>query len=62
MIDYYKECGEIVDMLNSMIMCVFIMNIVGFMLIRFVVMFDVEWDDVKEIDDMVVYIMRGLGK
>ncbi|EIL7854719.1 TetR/AcrR family transcriptional regulator [Listeria monocytogenes] len=62
MIDYYKERGEIVDMPNSTIMRALITNIVGFMLTRFVVMPDVEWDDAKEIDDTVAYIMRGLGK
>lgn len=47
---------------NSTIMRALITNIVGFMLTRFVVMPDVEWDDAKEIDDTVAYIMRGLGK
>ncbi|EFR97530.1 TetR family transcriptional regulator, partial [Listeria ivanovii FSL F6-596] len=47
---------------NSTIMRALITNIVGFMLTRFVVMPEANWDDPKEIDDTVLYIMRGLGK
>lgn len=62
LIDSYKEKGELMDMPNSTIMRALITNIVGFLLTRFVVMPDANWDDEAEIDFTVRYIMNGLAK
>ncbi|WP_232057775.1 TetR/AcrR family transcriptional regulator [Listeria sp. PSOL-1] len=61
LIDYYKERGEIAAMPNSTIMRALITNIVGFLLTRFVVMPDSDWQDEEEIDFTVAYILHGIA-
>lgn len=60
-IGFYKERGEINDMPTSTIMRALITNIVGFLVTRFMIMPDADWDDDVEVERTVTYILDGIN-
>ncbi|WP_425489635.1 TetR/AcrR family transcriptional regulator [Listeria portnoyi] len=60
-IGFYKEGGEINEMPNSTIMRALITNIVGFLVTRFMIMPNAEWDDNAEIEQTVSCILNGIS-
>ncbi|MGD6963342.1 TetR/AcrR family transcriptional regulator [Fictibacillus phosphorivorans] len=59
-IEHFQEKGEIVSLPPETIMRMTASSIIGYILPRFLLFFDKEWDDEKEIDQIVAFIMYGL--
>ncbi|WP_376698535.1 TetR/AcrR family transcriptional regulator [Listeria booriae] len=60
-INFYKERGEINDMPNSTIMRALITNIIGFLITRFMIMPQANWEDDAEIERTVTCILNGIS-
>ncbi|WP_396430308.1 TetR/AcrR family transcriptional regulator [Listeria booriae] len=60
-INFYKERGEINDMPNSTIMRALITNIIGFLITRFMIMPQANWEDDEEIERTVTCILNGIS-
>lgn len=60
-IGYYQE-DELIDYPIETIIRLTISPIMGFMVTRFIMMPDADWDDEKEIKHTVDFIMKGLSK
>ncbi|WP_376706356.1 TetR/AcrR family transcriptional regulator [Listeria booriae] len=60
-INFYKERGEINDMPNSTIMRALITNIIGFLITRFMIMPQANWEDNAEIERTVTCILNGIS-
>ncbi|WP_376700985.1 TetR/AcrR family transcriptional regulator [Listeria booriae] len=60
-INFYKERGEINDMPNSTIMRALITNIIGFLITRFMIMPQANWEDDAEIERTVTCILNGIA-
>ncbi|PAV31314.1 TetR family transcriptional regulator [Virgibacillus profundi] len=61
-LDYYKEKGEIKDQPNLSIIRLLAPTVLGFLITRFLLQPDLEWDDDREIRRTVDFIMKGIGK
>ncbi|ANC76421.1 TetR family transcriptional regulator [Fictibacillus phosphorivorans] len=59
-IEHFQEKGEIVSLPPETIMRMTASSIIGYILPRFLLFSDKEWDDEKEIDQIVSFIMYGL--
>lgn len=59
-IEHFQEKGEIVPLPPETIMRMTASSIIGYILPRFLLFSDKEWDDEKEIDQIVAFIMYGL--
>ncbi|MED1863095.1 TetR/AcrR family transcriptional regulator [Fictibacillus nanhaiensis] len=59
-IEHFQEKGEIVSLPPETIMRMTASSIIGYILPRFLLFSDKEWDDEKEIDQIVAFIMYGL--
>ncbi|MQR97001.1 TetR/AcrR family transcriptional regulator [Fictibacillus phosphorivorans] len=59
-IKHFQEKGEIVSLPPETIMRMTASSIIGYILPRFLLFSDKEWDDEKEIDQIVSFIMYGL--
>ncbi|WP_376740867.1 TetR/AcrR family transcriptional regulator [Listeria booriae] len=60
-INFYKERGEINNMPNSTIMRALITNIIGFLITRFMIMPQANWEDDAEIERTVTCILNGIS-
>ncbi|MFC4558023.1 TetR/AcrR family transcriptional regulator [Virgibacillus kekensis] len=60
-IDFYKEKGELRDLPNETIIRTIVSNILGFMINRFIIQPDKDWDDETEIKQTIDLIIRGVG-
>ncbi|WP_376699440.1 TetR/AcrR family transcriptional regulator [Listeria booriae] len=60
-INFYKERGEINDMPNSTIMRALITNIIGFLITRFMIIPQANWEDDAEIERTVTCILNGIS-
>ncbi|GGJ91498.1 TetR family transcriptional regulator [Lentibacillus kapialis] len=61
-IDFYKQKGELKDMPNETIIRTIVSTILGFMMTRFMLKPDQNWDDEAEIKQTIDIMMDGLGK
>ncbi|WP_099159445.1 TetR/AcrR family transcriptional regulator [Virgibacillus ndiopensis] len=61
-LNYYKEQGQIKDLPNDTIIRMMAPTIIGFLITRFIVQPNKEWDDEAEIKQTITYIMNGIGK
>ncbi|MGM0804121.1 MAG: TetR/AcrR family transcriptional regulator [Bacillota bacterium] len=59
-IEHFQEKGEIISLPPETIMRMTASSIIGYILPRFLLFSDKEWDDEKEIDQIVAFIMYGL--
>lgn len=59
-IEHFQEKGEIISLPPETIMRMTASSIIGYILPRFLLFSDKEWDDDKEIDQIVAFIMYGL--
>ncbi|MBN3554745.1 TetR/AcrR family transcriptional regulator [Fictibacillus nanhaiensis] len=59
-IEHFQEKGEIVSLPPETIMRMTASSIIGYILPRFLLFSDKEWNDEKEIDQIVSFIMYGL--
>lgn len=59
-IEHFQEKGEIVSLPPETIMRMTASSIIGYILPRFLLFSNKEWDDEKEIDQIVAFIMYGL--
>lgn len=60
-LDYYKEKGELQDLPNETLIRMVVPTIIGFLVTRFVVQPNKNWDDEAEIKRTVDYIVNGIG-
>lgn len=61
-LNFYKEKGELQDLPNETIIRLIVPTIVGFMITRFILQPDKEWDDEAEIKQLISIIMGGVGE
>ncbi|MBD7963411.1 TetR/AcrR family transcriptional regulator [Fictibacillus norfolkensis] len=59
-IEHFQEKGEIISLPPETIMRMTASSIIGYILPRFLLFSDKEWNDEKEIDQIVAFIMYGL--
>ncbi|WP_404455723.1 TetR/AcrR family transcriptional regulator [Virgibacillus necropolis] len=60
-LDYYKEKGELQDLPNETIIRMIGPTILGFLVTRFIVQPNKDWEDEVEIKRTVNYIIGGIG-
>ena len=60
-IEHFQEKGEIIDLPPETIMRMSASSIIGYILPRFLLFPEKEWDDDKEIDQLVEFILYGLS-
>lgn len=60
-IEHFQEKGEIIDLPPETIMRMSASSIIGYILPRFLLFPEKEWDDDKEIDQLVDFILYGLS-
>lgn len=59
-VSHYKEQGLIKDYPSEAILRLVITTVIGFLVTRFIVMPDADWDDEAEINRTIDYILNGL--
>ncbi|TGB01433.1 TetR/AcrR family transcriptional regulator [Halobacillus salinus] len=59
---HLKEKGAVVDFPNPTMIRMIMSPIIGFLVTRFLIAPDLPWDDEKELDQTVHFIMHGLSK
>ena len=57
-----KEKGKLVEMPNTSIIRMIISSVIGFLVTRFIIAPDLNWEDEKEIDYTIDFIMHGLAQ
>lgn len=57
-----KEKGKLVEMPNASIIRMIISSVIGFLVTRFIIAPDLNWEDEKEIDYTIDFIMHGLAQ
>ncbi|WP_245183627.1 TetR/AcrR family transcriptional regulator [Lentibacillus salicampi] len=60
-IDFYKQKGELRDLPNETIIRMVVPSVLGFMMTRFILKPDQNWDDEAEIKQTITVIMGGVG-
>jgi AcrR family transcriptional regulator len=61
-LNHLKANGKLIDFPNSTMIRMIISAIVGFLVTRFIIATDLEWDDDVEIDRTIHFIMHGLSE
>ncbi|SDP42333.1 TetR/AcrR family transcriptional regulator [Halobacillus sp. SY10] len=61
-LNHLKEKGKLVEMPNASIIRMIISSVVGFLVTRFIIAPDLNWEDEKEIDYTIDFIMHGLAQ
>ncbi|WP_234028500.1 TetR/AcrR family transcriptional regulator [Lentibacillus sp. Marseille-P4043] len=61
-LDFYKAEGQLQSLPNDTIIRMIVPTILGFMITRFLVQPDREWDDEAEIKRTITYMLNGVGK
>jgi AcrR family transcriptional regulator len=61
-LNHLKANGKLIDFPNSTMIRMIISAIVGFLVTRFIIAPDLEWDDDVEIDRTIHFIMHGLSE
>lgn len=61
-LDYYKRKGELQDLPNDAMIRLLVTTIVGYMVNRFIIQPEKEWDDKTEINQLITVIIGGIGK
>jgi AcrR family transcriptional regulator len=58
----YQEKGQIIEMPTASVVRLTITSVLGFLISRYILFPDFEWDDEVETERTVQFIMHGLGK
>ncbi|OZU88390.1 TetR family transcriptional regulator [Virgibacillus indicus] len=61
-LDYYKGKGEVKDLPNQTLIRLMAPTVLGFLITRFLLQPDLDWEDDLEIKRTIEFIMRGIGK
>ncbi|MYL21309.1 TetR family transcriptional regulator [Halobacillus litoralis] len=61
-LDRLKQGGQVVDKPNSTIIRMIMSAVMGFLITRFILSPDLDWDDEREIEETVAFIMYGLAE
>ncbi|MEX2104349.1 MAG: TetR/AcrR family transcriptional regulator, partial [Bacilli bacterium] len=61
-IEHFQEKGELIDIPPSSVIRMTMTSIVGFILTRFLVIPERDWDDELEIEQTIQFMMHGLRK
>lgn len=58
----YQEDGQLIEMPPASVARLAITSVLGFLITRYILFPDLEWDDKLETDHTIQFIMHGLGK
>lgn len=61
-VDYFKEKGEIIDIPSESVIRMTITTLVGFLITRFFILPDHQWNDEEEFEYTIQFLMNGLSK
>ncbi|MCA1022319.1 TetR/AcrR family transcriptional regulator [Halobacillus litoralis] len=61
-LDRLKQGGQVVDKPNSTIIRMIMSSVMGFLITRFILSPNLDWDDEREIEETVAFIMYGLAE
>jgi AcrR family transcriptional regulator len=61
-IQHFQEKGDIIDMPTNSVIRITITTVAGFLLTRFLIFPDHEWDDKTEMERTIQFLMHGLSK
>ncbi|MBN8235969.1 TetR/AcrR family transcriptional regulator [Halobacillus kuroshimensis] len=61
-LDRLKEAGQVMDRPNGTIIRMIMSSVMGFLVTRFILSPDLEWDDDQEIEQTIAFIMYGLAE
>jgi len=59
-IDRFKEQGQIGNIPSSTIVNLIITSIFGYMFTRYIAQFELDWDDEKDTENLILFIMNGI--
>lgn len=62
MVTHFQHNGQIKDYPVQSVLRLTMSTIIGFLVTRFIIMPDYDWDDEQEIDRTINFIMNGIGK
>lgn len=60
-VEHFQGSGKIADVPSSAVIRMTMTTVIGFLLARFIIMPDDDWDDSKEMDDTIYLLMNGLA-
>ncbi|MCH1627813.1 TetR/AcrR family transcriptional regulator [Ferdinandcohnia quinoae] len=61
-VEYYQAKGEIIDIPTKSVIRMVVTTIFGFLIMRFIIVPESEWNDEEEIELTIQFIMNGLSK
>ncbi|UOQ43850.1 TetR/AcrR family transcriptional regulator [Halobacillus salinarum] len=61
MLEYFKQKEQIIDYPSPVIIRLMMSTIVGFIITRFLILPEEDWDDEKELEQTIQYILNGLS-
>ncbi|MEC5424520.1 TetR/AcrR family transcriptional regulator [Virgibacillus sp. C22-A2] len=61
-LNHYKKRGDLKDIPNQTMIRMAVPSIIGFLITRFIIQPNAEWNDEQEIKQTIDYIMNGIGK
>ncbi|MFC3884413.1 TetR/AcrR family transcriptional regulator [Bacillus songklensis] len=60
-VEHFQENGEIADVPSGTVIRMTMTTVIGFLLARFMIMTDADWDDHKEMNATIYLLMNGLA-
>ncbi|MGC4378099.1 TetR/AcrR family transcriptional regulator [Fictibacillus sp. Mic-4] len=60
-VEHFQKKGELIDMPSNSVIRLTVSSIVGYLLAKYILLPDARWDDEKEIERTIAFIMHGLG-
>ncbi|WP_026677425.1 TetR/AcrR family transcriptional regulator [Fictibacillus gelatini] len=60
-VEHFQKKGELIDMPSNSVIRLTASSIVGYLLAKYILLPDARWDDEKEIERTIAFIMHGLG-
>lgn len=59
--DTFKERGELIDLPNATLFRTMFTQVFGYLIVRFTLFPDMNWDDSREVEQLVQVILKGIG-
>ncbi|WP_025026456.1 TetR/AcrR family transcriptional regulator [Caldalkalibacillus mannanilyticus] len=60
-VQHFQEKGEIIDFPSDTVIRITMTNIIGYLITRFLVLPEKDWDDAQEIENTIHFLMHGLS-
>jgi AcrR family transcriptional regulator len=61
-LDTFKQRGELIDLPNPILIQMMMTQVFGYFMVRFALFPDLNWDDSLEVEQLVQFILKGIGK